>query len=95
MIFPLKKQGNAGQIRSYRWTNYCGKRSVYTGETLDELWKKHRELFGHIDGKAFPLLIKILDANEDLSVQVHPDDSYAKIHENRELSKTECWYIID
>src|SRR5699024_9060313 len=41
------------------------------------------------------LLTKILDANADLSVKVHLDDTYAKKHENGELGKTECWYIID
>ena len=32
---------------------------------------------------------------KDLSVQVHPNDEFANIHENGELGKTECWYIID
>lgn len=45
--------------------------------------------------KKFPLLIKILDAADSLSVQVHPDDSYAYEHENGELGKTEMWYVID
>ena len=45
--------------------------------------------------EVFPLLTKILDANTNLSVQVHPDDAYADLHENGELGKTECWYIID
>jgi len=43
----------------------------------------------------FPLLIKILDANDKLSVQVHPDDEYAFEYENGELGKTEMWYVID
>ena len=43
---------------------------------------------------AFPLLLKLIDANEKLSVQVHPDDQYAYIHENKELGKHEAWYII-
>ncbi|MGC3595882.1 type I phosphomannose isomerase catalytic subunit, partial [Enterococcus faecium] len=42
----------------------------------------------------FPLLIKILDAEDELSVQVHPDDAFGMKHEG-ELGKTECWYIID
>ncbi|HRV91596.1 MAG TPA: class I mannose-6-phosphate isomerase [Anaerolineae bacterium] len=42
----------------------------------------------------FPLLIKLLDANQPLSVQVHPKDDYANIHENGELGKTEMWYIL-
>lgn len=42
----------------------------------------------------FPLLIKFIDANDRLSVQVHPEDAYAKIHENGELGKNEMWYIL-
>lgn len=67
----------------------------FAGRGLDELWREHPELFGHPTEGVFPLLTKILDANMDLSVQVHPDDAYAKVHENGELGKTECWYIID
>jgi mannose-6-phosphate isomerase len=67
----------------------------YAGTTLDQLWVEHPELFGHPKAAVFPLLTKILDANMDLSVQVHPDDAYANAHENGELGKTECWYIID
>lgn len=43
----------------------------------------------------FPLLVKFLDCNDKLSVQVHPDDAYAYEHENGELGKTEMWYILD
>lgn len=67
----------------------------YKGKTLIELWENHRDLFGNVEGASFPLLTKILDANNDLSVQVHPDDHYANENENGELGKTECWYIID
>jgi mannose-6-phosphate isomerase len=67
----------------------------YAGKSLDILWEQHPELFGNPKEKVFPLLTKILDANMDLSVQVHPDDAYAKVHENGELGKTECWYILD
>jgi mannose-6-phosphate isomerase len=44
--------------------------------------------------RKFPLLIKLLDARQDLSVQVHPDDAYALAHENGELGKTEMWYVL-
>lgn len=71
------------------------KNGPYAGMGLDELWNKHPELFGNHKEEVFPLLTKILDANEDLSVQVHPDDAYAQVHENGALGKTECWYIID
>ena len=42
----------------------------------------------------FPLLVKLLDANQPLSVQVHPPDAYALAHENGELGKTEMWYVL-
>lgn len=67
----------------------------YAGMSLDELYKKQPELFGNPKDEVFPLLTKILDANADLSVQVHPEDEYAKVHENGDLGKTECWYILD
>jgi len=44
---------------------------------------------------AFPLLVKILDARETLSVQVHPDDAYAREHEGEPFGKAEVWYILD
>ncbi len=47
-----------------------------------------------IAGCDYPLLVKIIQANETLSVQVHPDDEYASKVENS-LGKTECWYILD
>jgi mannose-6-phosphate isomerase len=45
-------------------------------------------------GDRFPLLAKFLDAEQQLSVQVHPDDSYARTHEGGKLGKTETWYIL-
>lgn len=64
------------------------------GTPLGELWSSHPELF-RSNSAVFPLLTKILDASDDLSVQVHPDDAYAGKNENGELGKTECWYIVD
>ena len=70
--------------------------SDYSGKTLSELWKNNKELWGE-SGKAevFPLLTKLISAETDLSIQVHPDDEYAKAHENGSLGKTECWYVAD
>lgn len=67
----------------------------YKGYKLGELYKEKKELFGNHPSDVFPLLTKILDANQDLSVQVHPNDEYANKNENGELGKTECWYVID
>ncbi|WP_318036173.1 mannose-6-phosphate isomerase, class I [Halobacillus amylolyticus] len=65
------------------------------GKTLAEAWNNHRELFGNEEGDEFPLLVKILDSKKDLSVQVHPDDEYARNVEDETYGKTECWYVID
>lgn len=42
----------------------------------------------------FPILVKFIDAKQDLSIQVHPNNSYARIHENQ-YGKTEMWYVLD
>ncbi len=70
------------------------KNGRFAGQKLDQLYEEQRQLFGNRKEKVFPLLTKILDANDWLSVQVHPDDAYGLAHEG-ELGKTECWYIID
>ncbi|WP_342504734.1 mannose-6-phosphate isomerase, class I [Sporosarcina sp. FSL K6-2383] len=66
------------------------------GENLAQAWQEHPSLFGKetSDGD-FPLLVKILDANDNLSVQVHPNDEYARKVENEPYGKTECWYVLD
>lgn len=75
------------------------KNGEFMGITLSTLWRDHPELFGRSKGqtkdKVFPLLVKIIDAKEDLSIQVHPEDRYALKYENGSLGKTECWYILD
>ncbi len=43
----------------------------------------------------YPLLVKYIDASEDLSIQVHPDDAYAQRAGLGDRGKTECWYILD
>lgn len=65
------------------------------GLTLKEAYEKHPTVFTEKVYDKFPLLIKILDASDNLSVQVHPEDDYAKVNENGELGKTECWYVLD
>ena len=82
-------------------THPNGMSSVMSGEFSGRLLKdilaehpeylgRHSEHFGDL-----PVLIKLIDANCDLSVQVHPDDNYAKNKENGQNGKTEFWYILD
>lgn len=72
----------------------CAPGTPYDGRLLSELWVHEPQLFGFVNGDRFPLLVKIIDAADDLSIQVHPDDAYAKEHEAGSLGKTECWYIL-
>ncbi len=65
----------------------------YAGRTLRELMREHgRALTGRADA-AFPLLVKILDSADRLSVQVHPDEESAGRHGGE--AKTECWFVLD
>lgn len=69
----------------------------YEGMLLPEyLAKAGREVFGTDCNKFpdFPVLIKLIDAKDRLSIQVHPDDDYARAH-GGEFGKTEMWYIVD
>ncbi|MBO3443188.1 mannose-6-phosphate isomerase, class I [Clostridium sp. CCUG 7971] len=92
---PSDNTGECWAISSHENGDCEIQNGKYKGKTLSRVWNENRELFGNIGGEKFPLLTKILDANDNLSVQVHPDDKYAKVNENGELGKTECWYIID
>ncbi|UJF26652.1 mannose-6-phosphate isomerase, class I [Planococcus sp. 107-1] len=66
------------------------------GRSLLEVWNDYPGLFGKASSAGdFPLLVKILDAHDDLSVQVHPDDEYAKRAEKEPFGKNECWYVLD
>lgn len=65
------------------------------GKSLAELTTEYPEAFlGHSPQNRFPLLIKYLEAESDLSVQIHPDDAYANEHEG-DFGKTEAWYVLD
>jgi len=67
----------------------------YKGMTLSQLWRERPELFDNPKEPEFPLLIKVIDARDDLSIQVHPNDEQARQLEGQPYGKTECWYILD
>ena len=67
-----------------------------TGITLPELIRQYGHPFaGNYVFRDFPLLLKLIDATDTLSVQVHPGDAYAAEHEGGKLGKTEAWLILD
>ena len=68
----------------------------FEGKSLTEVVNANPDYLGE-NGKTFeyfPILIKLIDAKNDLSVQVHPDNEYA-MRVEKEYGKTECWYILD
>ena len=68
---------------------------TFDGMLLSDYLNAHKdEVKKGWDGERFPLLIKLIDAEADLSIQVHPDDEYAAAH-TTDLGKTEMWYIVD
>lgn len=72
----------------------------YRGKTLHELFTAHRDaLCGNAIDPAspdvFPLMLKLIDPEQELSVQVHPDDAYAGQQKAGELGKTEAWYVLE
>ena len=92
---PSDKTGECWAISAHANGDCIISSSNYKGMRLSELWANHKELFGGGSEDRFPLLIKIIDAKEDLSIQVHPDNEYARKNENGSFGKTECWYILE
>lgn len=67
----------------------------WKGLPLPEVLSQHPEMLGsHPKTGGLPVLVKLIDAAGDLSVQVHPDDEFARVHENQ-LGKSEMWYVMD
>lgn len=67
----------------------------FAGQSLDQLTARYpAELLGHSSAKRFPLLVKFLDCEELLSVQVHPNDEQAGPLAGEEQGKSEAWYVI-
>ncbi len=74
------------------------------GKTLKDVLKENPDYAGSHPQKNYPeiiqsgdipILVKFIDASQNLSVQVHPDDDYAFRNENGQLGKTEMWYVVD
>ena len=70
---------------------------TFHGMLLGDILRLHPEFLGTRSETLgeLPILIKFIDANRDLSVQVHPSDEYAREHENGQRGKTEMWYVMD
>lgn len=81
------------------WVLSChpdGASRLPNGQTLTDYIAQNPGCLGENCAKypEFPLLVKLIDAKGDLSIQVHPDDAYALQHEHQ-YGKTEMWYVLD
>lgn len=93
---PYEKTGEAWVISAHP----NGPSTILNGplkeKSLMDAWNEHGEIFNKKDSQTeeYPLLVKILDAADNLSVQVHPNDQFAREIENVPYGKTECWYVL-
>lgn len=96
---PSDTTGESWEIACHENGTSTVSNGVLKGKSLKEVIDEYGiEALGTKIGeegkKKFPLLVKIIDASDKLSVQVHPEDEYAKEHEG-ELGKTEMWIVLD
>ena len=98
-VTPLEKIGESWEISDVSGSESVVMDGALQGLTLSALLKDYKEqLVGesvyHRYGDTFPLLIKFIDAQDGLSIQVHPDDTVAKARHNC-LGKSEMWYVME
>ncbi|MFK7048813.1 type I phosphomannose isomerase catalytic subunit [Flavobacterium columnare] len=96
---PSEKTGESWELAAIDQDVSQVTEGVYKGIFLNDLIEKYPlEVLGHKVyqrfGTQFPLLFKFLDAREDLSIQVHPNDALAKERHNS-FGKTEMWYVVE
>lgn len=95
---PTKTTGESWEISTVSGDVSVVANGIYSGMSINELISKYpTEILGdkveRQFGTVFPLLFKFLDAKEDLSIQVHPNDELAKKRHNS-FGKTEMWYVV-
>lgn len=93
IALPNKPIGEAWVISAYPNKSSMIVNEKFKGLSLQDFYNQYRDFFGGSPTKEYPLLTKILDCNDDLSIQVHPNQTYA--NKNNVPSKNEAWYIID
>lgn len=95
---PLNNCGESWEMSGVKGDVSIVANGVLSGKSLNDLILEYKEeLLGYkvyeVSKNEFPLLIKFLDANADLSIQVHPDDQLA-LERHNSLGKTEMWYVL-
>lgn len=93
---PNHHIGESWELSSHNAGTSVVENGYLAGKNLNEIISEYKEeIMGKkfVSGKNFPLLIKIIDANDKLSIQVHPDDEHADPLQG-EAGKTEAWYVV-
>lgn len=88
---PYEKNAEAWLVSAIE--NKCSLITNENNMTLLDYYNQNRDFFNNFKGD-YPLLVKIIDANDDLSIQVHPDNKYAKEKHNK-FGKWESWYVLN
>lgn len=96
---PGGTYGESWEVSAYPGMESIVAAGPIAGRSLRDLVESHgRELLGgevfERYGGEFPLLVKLLDAQQDLSVQVHPDDAYTRMKRLGRFGKMEAWYVL-
>jgi len=90
---PSSRIGEGWAISAHKSGDCRISLGKYKGLSLSQIYDRRRDLFANDSRAAFPLIVKLIDAKDDLSIQVHPDDGYAREHENQS-GKSEAWVIL-
>ncbi|MEM7182864.1 MAG: type I phosphomannose isomerase catalytic subunit [Spirochaetota bacterium] len=94
---PTGKIGESWEISDYGQDLSIITNGVLAGKSFRECYKQYKQdILGTMfaDTKRFPLLVKIIDADDWLSVQVHPDDAYTQKYAPKKFGKKETWYVL-
>lgn len=95
-IPPEVPIGESWEISGYPGAASVIENGPMAGSSLPEVFSQFpKELVGDLQCEEFPLLYKFIDAQDRLSVQVHPDNAQAQMNNWGRFGKTECWYIVD
>ena len=88
-----KKTGEILLVSTLKNQKSIIQNGLFKGKTLSQFYAKNKNLFFAKEYEKFPLLLKIIGAEKDLSIQLHPNDKYSKMYENIH-EKHESWYIL-
>lgn len=91
---PSNHTGEAWVVSAHEEGDCIIENGQFAGQSLSKVYRENRSIFGKGSNIKFPLLVKIIDAKQDLSIQIHPDDKFALMHDNS-YGKTEAWLILD